>query len=297
LARRVDVSDDGDGSERDMPDVMTLYIDDSGTRNPDRHPNDALPSHGHDWFALGGVLVRDDERPVVEEAHRSLCARWDIAVPLHSSDIRAMSRGFHWLRQRTPTDRERFYADVAALVTAPQLTAIACVVDRPGYNKRYREIYDRKRWSLCKTAFNVVVERAAKWARRRDCRLRVYVERSDKTTDARICGYYEALCGTGQPFDESRSQKYCPLSPADFQRTLFEFKTKDKSSRLMQIADVILWPMCIGGYRPDDKSYRSLRDAGTLIDCRLPQDAAGSEGIKYSCWELQTPAQISQSPG
>lgn len=41
---------------------------------------------------------------------------------------------------------------------------LACVIDWPGYNKRYAEKYAENRWMLCKTAFSVVVERAAKFA-------------------------------------------------------------------------------------------------------------------------------------
>ena len=62
----------------------------------------------------------------------------------------------------------------------------ACVIDRPGYNHRYREKYGRQTWMLCQTAFAVVCERAAKQAIREGRKLRVYVEEGDKSADHRI---------------------------------------------------------------------------------------------------------------
>lgn len=271
-----------------MNDLMALYVDDSGARNPDRNPKDCLPAHGHDWFGFGGVIVRDEDREQVVGAHRGLCEKWSITSPLHSSEIQAKTDSFRWLAKLKRKKLEAFWADVGTLVTMEPLTAIACVVDRPGYNARYLDEYGRKRWTLCKTAFNVVVERAAKWARRHGCRLRVCVERADRATDARMKGYYNALRDTGQPFDKGRSDKYSPLSPPDFAETLYEFRTKDKSSPLMQLADVALWPICIGGYDEANKAFRAMLDAGTLIDGRLPTEAVPAEGIKYSCWDLQS---------
>ena len=65
-----------------------------------------------------------------------------------------------------------FYEDLYQLLRAAPVTGLACVIDRPGYNARYREKYGRQRWSLCKSAFTISVERAAKYARSLDCRLR-----------------------------------------------------------------------------------------------------------------------------
>jgi hypothetical protein len=269
-----------------MADVMILHLDDSGTRNPDRHPGDQLPAYGHDWFGLGGVILREDEQVGVRELHAELCRKWGIVDPLHSCEIRAKSRKFRWLKDLDAERLKTFYEDIANLVTSPHLTAIACVVDRPGYNDRYRDKYGRKRWSLCKTAFTVVVERAAKFSRRHNCRLRVHVERCDKSTDARLRRYYDELVTMGHPFDANNAAKYEPLTAPELKSTLLEFRTKRKTSPLIQIADLCLWPMCIGGYDLNNRSFATLRDAGTLIDSKLPDGCAAAEGIKYSCWEL-----------
>ena len=181
-----------------------------------------------------------------------------------------------------------FMTDVTTLITSQPLTAIGAIVDRPGYNARYAH-YGRARWSLCKTTFMVLVERAAKFARRYNCRLRVYVEKSDQKTDRRIKGYYDELRLTGQPFNGPNSAQYQPLSAADFGSTLYEFRTKNKTSPLMQLADLILWPICIGGYDPANRSYRALRDTNVLIDTKIDESEIRTMGVKYSCWELRTP--------
>jgi hypothetical protein len=38
--------------------ILNLYLDDSGTRHPSKKPGKKA-AHGFDWFALGGVLVRN----------------------------------------------------------------------------------------------------------------------------------------------------------------------------------------------------------------------------------------------
>lgn len=271
-----------------MAGVLSLYIDDSGTRNPDKDLG-KLPAHGRDWFALGGVMVLDSDRPAVETAHDEFCERWGVSGPLHSSEIRATSGVFRFLKDLSKPEQNRFHEELGSLVTRRELTATACVVDRPGYNARYRGVYGRKRWSLCKTAFHVVVERAAKFAIAQDCRLRVFVERADKITDAHMRSYYEELRDAGQPFHQGRSAKYAPLTAEDFQRVLYEFRTKDKTSRLMQLADLALWPVCIGGYDPENRAYRAMRAAGVLVDDKVDPTRVDVEGIKYSCWDLVKP--------
>jgi hypothetical protein len=44
--------------------VSTLYMDESGARQPDLALS-PLPDHGRDWFGIGGVMINDeDEHPV-----------------------------------------------------------------------------------------------------------------------------------------------------------------------------------------------------------------------------------------
>lgn len=272
--------------------VLNLYLDDSGTRHPDRKPEER--THGHDWFGMCGVMVRDDEQneDVVRKRHEDLVAKWKLVdsdgdpVPLHSHPIRNMTGEFRRLRSLEPAKLKEFYDDIGKLTTSPELTAIGCVIDRPGYNARYRERYARARWLLCKTAFTVVVERAVKHARRQGLKLRVLVERSDRETDAMLRGYYDDLRANGHPFDATSASKYTPLDAPDYASTLYEFRAKGKSSPLVQIADLVAWPMCIGGYDPNNLPFRVLQEAGVLIDSKLPPEEVEERGTKYSCWEL-----------
>ena len=150
---------------------------------------------------------------------------------------------------------------------------------------RYREKYKRQRWALCKTAFSIVVERAAKHALMRDRKLRVYVERCSKKDDRIVQEYYDSLKADGLCFNPATSSKYDPLTSGHFGATLYEFRTKKKSTRLTQTADLFLWPMCIGGYHQKNRAYSNLWKAGKLIDTQIRPDEIGTIGIKYSCFD------------
>ena len=269
---------------------MHLYLDDSGTRHPDRDPGQ-MPAHGRDWFALGGVIVREPDEEPVRTRHQALADKWSLGTtPLHSFEIRGRSQRFHWLDELSKEKLAEFMNDLSALATMSELTTIACVIDRPGYNERYREKYpEPQHWLLCKTAFNIVVERAVKWANVHGCKLRVYVEQADKVTDKIMRGYYDDLRTVGPPFDPNNSQKYDPAALEVLRSTLYDFKQKNKSSQLMQIADLVLWPMCIGGYDGANHAYAALRNAGVLIDCKLDAVTVAMRGIKYSCFDKVAP--------
>jgi hypothetical protein len=162
----------------------------------------------------------------------------------------------------------------------------ACVVDRPGYNHRYREKYGRQTWMLCRTGFAVICERAAKHARKNGCRLRVYVEEGDKSADGKIRDYYKSLRTDGMPFAVDRSAQYAPLSAAELAHTLYDLDFKAKTSPLAQIADLYAYPIARGGYDPDYFPYTHLRARNKLIDSLLTAEEVPHLGIKYSCFDL-----------
>lgn len=166
------------------------------------------------------------------------------------------------------------------------VTGIACVVDRPGYNARYQEKYLENRWMLCKTAFCVVVERAAKFARSEGAKLRVLPEKCNKSEDAALKSYYDEMRLKGLPFDSERSDKYGPMRQDELAETLYELRFKAKTSPLSQLADLFLWPICMGGYHAGNKPYRRLIDDGKLIECLLPPESHAKLGSKYSCFDL-----------
>ena len=194
-----------------MTKVMNFYMDNSGTRHPDHDPG-KRPAHGYDWFALGGVLVKKEDENAARDMHGEFCNDWDIDYPIHSVEVRGTTIGFSWLKDLSADESKEFYEDLYLLMRDAPVIGLACVIDRPGYNDRYREKYGRQRWALCKTAFNVAVERAAKFARKEEYRLRVAPERCNKPEDALLKQYYEELKTTGLPFAPDTSEKYRPLT-------------------------------------------------------------------------------------
>jgi hypothetical protein len=100
-------------SARNMRE-FNFYIDDSGTRRPDRNPKPT--SFGGDWFALGGVIVASEAEAQARDLHAAFCARWEIDYPLHSVRIRHRSDKFAWVGQLSSGDQSRFYADLDALI-------------------------------------------------------------------------------------------------------------------------------------------------------------------------------------
>ncbi|MHB8915020.1 MAG: DUF3800 domain-containing protein [Thiobacillus sp.] len=267
-----------------MVAVTTFYIDDSGTRHPDHLA--ARAAHGYDWFALGGILINDEDIPGAKQLIAEFRRRWPQMedAPLHSVEIRGRYANFKWLGVGDNT-RERFLTDLEALLFALPVIGLGCVIDRPGYNSRYREKYGRQRWALCKTAFAVVVERATKYALQRERKLRIFVEQTDKVEDRIIGDYYDTLRRGGHWFNPVTSGKYNPVTRDDYKNTLYEFRTKKKTSPLIQIADLYLWPICMGGYDIHNYSYSRLLQAGKLINCVLPPEDVQTQGLKYSCFD------------
>jgi hypothetical protein len=267
-----------------MVSVVNFYMDDSGTRHPDHDPGKRA-AHGYDWFALGGILVKTEDEAKARDLHGEFCEDWDIDYAIHSSEVRGTTDGFSWLKDLSASERDEFYEDLYQLLRDVPVIGLACVIDRPGYNNRYREKYGRQRWALCKTAFNVAVERAAKYARSQKARLRVAPERCNKPEDALLKEYYENLKKEGLPFAADTSAKYRPLSAQEFQETLYEFRPKYKSSPMVQLADLFLWPICMGGYHASNRPYGRLMTDGKLIECVMPEKDWPVLATKYSCFD------------
>jgi len=51
----------------------------------------------------------------------------------------------------------------------------------------------------------------------------------------------------------------------------------------MQLADLVLWPICRGRYSPEDRAYDLLKSNRKLLDAHCTEDN-GLLGIKYSCF-------------
>lgn len=267
-----------------MTEPLQLYFDDSGSRYPDHV--ERVRRDGMDYFAFGGVLVKQEEAGEFVKIHREFCKRWGLDYPLHSTKIRGQKKEFSWLG-KDEVRKSAFYNELSQLIVSLPYVAIACVIDRKGYNARYHEKFSGHPWMLCRTAFAIMIERAAKHADRQGRKLEVYFEGAGKQEDRDIVSYCRELKLSGMPFDKGSSSSYEGLSPEDFKRILIgEPRRKTKESPMCQIADLVLYAIAKGKYAPDYSPFNELKQAGKLIDCHLHPDELSSRGIKYSCFDL-----------
>jgi hypothetical protein len=238
-----------------------------------------------DYFALGGILVFEDEIDQLIKAHKRFMADWELEYPLHSSRIRGHRGPFSWLRTR-PERAALFLAALEDFLVTLPVIGIACVVNRPGYVARYSERYGGQPWLMCKTAYAILVERAAKFARKSDAELEIFFEQSGKAEDEDIKSYTKLLKREGMPFDPETSKAYGALTGGDFAKIILgEARERTKKTPMIQIADLYLYPMVKGGYDPDYPPYQKLLAAGRLIDAILPEAERAFIGIKYSCFD------------
>jgi hypothetical protein len=267
-----------------MVQVLNFYMDDSGTRHPDHHIN--FVSTRPDWFALGGILVREDDEDYCRAMHHTLCTKWNLTGPLHSEEIRNSKKNFKWLN-KDPQKRTDFLVDLEAMLVEMPVIGIACVIDRRGYHRRYDNQYGRNKWSLCRSAFEIGVERAGKYARAQGLKLNVLAERSDEKTDRRLEEHFHRLKRDGNSFNVGTSSKYDPLSRSELGETLYDFRMKTKSSAMMQIADLYLYPMTQARYRAAYRPYEALVKHQKLIDCHVAD--VNQLGVKYYCFDAPSP--------
>lgn len=272
------------GIASSMEKEIHLFFDDTGLRKPNAtllERRDRM-----DCFGLGGVLVNGELVDVVKSSHEIFCNKWKISYPLHSRCIRGTKENFVWLRNFEK--KNEFYASLNEFLLNIPVLGIATVIHRPGYFERYLERYKEKAWHLDKTAFVILIERSAKYAIRQGRKLRVYFEETGKLEDRRIFSYMRELKSSGMPFNIDTSATYGRLKSSDFKSTVIGTPTRgSKSSKLLQIADLYLYPMAKGGYDKSYRAYSELMEAGRLIDAHLPSSEKNSHGIKYSCFDFQ----------
>ena len=264
--------------------TLQLYLDDSGSRFPDKKPSHDRHD-GMDHFAIGGMLIQRDRLGELIQSHKDFTAQFGITYPLHSHSIRVKKKNFSWL-QRDEEKANAFFRGMNDFIAGLPIKVIACCVHRPGYNDRYSERYGSERWKLCKSAYVIAVEHAAKYAMSRSCKLEVFIEQSGGAEDKAIKGYHRSLIETGMPFNPITSQKYAPLGQSSLLSVLMKnpnFITK--SNRAGQIADIVLHPVIKGRYDRSYPPYGHLIRSGLLIDSELTDDEKPYMGIKYYCFD------------
>ncbi len=165
------------------------------------------------------------------------------------------------------------------------VVAIAAVVDREGYNSKYKEMYGDKQWNLCKTAFSILTERSLKYVIKRNGKLRIKFEAGGKDYNNCIIDYARSLKRDGLPFNRDTSAKYNELSKEDINNFLLgEPERKKKNNRITQIADLYLYSVAKGGYDKNFEPYQLMFEHKTIIDSFLTPEECIREGVKYSCF-------------
>jgi hypothetical protein len=267
-----------------MPPPLKLYFDDTGSRHPDRK-SDASRA-GRDWFGLGGFVVRQEDEAAAKLLHATIVTKWNIAKPFHMTDMLAKRKGFSWLGRRPQDDQRQFWSEYKSFLAAVPVVGMACIIDRPGYVARgYMEKHGANKWLLCRTAFDILVERSVKFARMEGRRLEVIFE-GDVGINDTIKGYFKNLKENGLAFDGVNSEKYKPLSKGEFAETLSTIEYKGKTSAMLQIADSYVYAIARVRYEKDFNIYIRLRDARRISNFALPNEHIPAMGIKYSCFEL-----------
>lgn len=263
--------------------LLHLYIDDSGTRRPDRKVVEPR-ADGMDHFALGGILIEEEKIGALIDAHGAFLARWDLNGPLHSTKIRGRRGSFSWLANDEKIEVE-FLEDLEKMLLALPVLGMACVIDRPGYQARYAEKHPQP-WLLCKTAFAILIERSAKYAKQCGARLQIYFEQAGEAEDRAIEDYLKSLRSEGMPFAPETSAPYEGLKPEEFKEIILGRPNRiTKKVPMAQVADLLLYPIAKAGYDDSYGPYCKLVAAKRLIDAEFSEEEIPKLGIKYSCFD------------
>lgn len=263
---------------------LIFYMDETGNRRPDQKPDRGRERR--DWFGFGGVLINREDKAEAHEKWQAMVDAWRILHPFHISDMLSETKKWSWLSRITEERRSDFWRDYRKFLSNAPVIGHACIINRPGYVARgYLEKHGADRWLLCRTAFDIAVERAAKYARSVDCKLSVVCEGA-AGYDHIVRGYFDDLKSNGLGFAEGASDKYGPLTQGEFAETLGSFETKGKASRLLQVADSYIYAIARGKYDQRFHLWRELRDHRRIINFQLGEaDLIKAMGVKYSCFD------------
>ena len=295
-------------------DSYFLFVDDSGSSCLD-HANKKR-ADGMDAFALGGFIIEENKVEEVKNKHKLfmlshglecpnhtqgvecaspaygfLCPKYIHELkcpftgnhyPLHSTKIRGRKKYFNWLKNKEKA--KLFYPDLEQLITSLPIIVHACVIHRPKYQELYATKYENK-WQLCRSAYQILIERAVKYVKSVGGRkLIVYVEHGGRKEDDLLNSYHLKLLEQGMEFDTKRSSSYQPISSDELSKYLAKkIRFQTKKSRLMQLADIVLYPIVKAGYEPSYPPYIALSNSNLLLDYHV--EDVKSMGIKYYCFE------------
>lgn len=265
-----------------MP-TLIYYMDETGNRQPDKKSDRSRL--GRDWFGLGGYLIRGEDEAEAKRLHGEIVDKWKVPTPFHFTDMLSEKKGFSWLGRLSQRDRDRFWGDYREFLSSVPAMGTGCIIDRPGYVARgYLEKHPDTKWLLCRSAFDITVERAAKYAISQGRKLNVVFESDIAINDTVKC-YFANLKANGLEFDGANSAKYAPLTQAEFANTLGTIEYKAKASRMLQIADSYIYAIARQKYDRMFPVFRHLRDTRKIINFALDDaESIKAMGIKYYCY-------------
>ena len=265
-----------------MSGRLTFFVDDFGTRTICRADTTPTPERANEFsFGLGGLIVDSDDVPAVGRSVEEFCAKWKVPG-LHGNKIRSKKGKFSFLKASEQL-REEFLAELEALVLDQRIIPHACVVCRPGYRDRYAGRHSEStRWEMCKTAFDISVERAAKFAVERGCELDIVYERTGRKEDRLLEKYFQDLSTLGTAFDGETSERYSPLEQATLHATLRSIRPDGKSNSMLQLADLVLHPLCHITTGKPNRAHQMFRERAMIIDYKSGDETVA---VKYSCYD------------
>lgn len=264
-------------------DRIIYYMDETGNRHPDKKPSNQR--EGRDWFGLGGYLLKEHDKSIVRQAHQQFCEAWSISEPFHMTDMLSCRKKFSWLGKLTEKRKSQFWVEYKDMLSSVPAMGTGCIISRPGYVARgYLENYPNSKWLLCRSAFDITIERAAKYAKSIDAKLDVVFE-SDIPMNNIMKGYFTNLKENGLSFDNNAG-KYEPFSQQDFSETLGTIEYKAKASPYLQLADSYIYAIARQKYDRHFDIFCRLRDYRRIINFALGDaDLIKAMGIKYYCFD------------
>lgn len=260
--------------------VFHLYLDESGSRDPSQSKAENDP----EWFGFGGVLVSEEKRIEVVRNFKKFYSDHDVRDPLHSVEIRSRTKKFRWLGNLSKRERDDFFADLSTTILSSPVLVHGCIINRERYRELFSQYPKEKRWRLCKSAFAIVVERAAKFAQSHGAHLVVHAEKCSKKEDRRVQTYLDEIFASGGPFKPETSRKFKPLATSEFREIVSpKIIWHSKKDILTQLADLVLFPICLNPYKGGNYGpYQDLLKHGLIVDQHV--GSRDDMKIKYYCF-------------
>lgn len=260
---------------------FVFFMDDFGTRTTCNGTSNETSEPNVFNFSLGGVIVAHEDIHSLSERVDVFNKKWKIPH-LHGHKIRSRKGEFRFLKDK-PEMVDEFFDALNDLILDSSLIVHGCVICRPGYRDRYLAKFPESiRWAMSKTAFDISVERAAKYAMLHNRKLDVVFERSGKKEDRIVEHYFAQLKSKGLLFASESSNKYSPLNTQDFSASLGSVRGDGKSNPMLQLADLVIHPISQITTGKQNRAYAEMIEKKMLLDFKHPDEHVG---VKYSCFD------------